>query len=122
MQKIQFETIEDYINSFPINIQLILRKIKQTIQKSSPNATETISYQMPTFKLNGKSLVHFAAWKTHIGFYATPSGNIAFKKELSKYKGAKGSVQFPLDKPIPYDLIKKIVLYRTKENLQKIVK
>lgn len=113
------QTIDDYIQSFPSDIQKILQKVRKTIRKAAPQAVETISYQMPTFKLNGKNLVHFAAWKSHIGFYATPSGNVAFKKELSKYKGAKGSVQFPITEPIPYDLMEKMVVFRVKENMAK---
>ena len=113
------QTIDDYIQSFPSDIQKILQKVRNTIRKAAPGAVEVISYQMPTFKLNGKNLVHFAAWKSHIGFYATPSGNAAFKKELSKYKGAKGSVQFPITEPIPYDLIEKIVVFRVKESVGK---
>ena len=93
--------------------------MRQTIRKAAPEAEEAIAYHMPTFKLNGKNLVHFAAFKNHIGFYPTPSGIEAFIKELSSYKGAKGSVQFPLDKPIPYDLVKKIVIFRVKENRKK---
>ena len=110
-----YETIDAYIKQFPKDIQSILEKVRKTIAEAAPEATEAISYQMPTFKLNGKNLVHFAAWKSHIGFYATPSGNEAFQKELSVYKGAKGSVQFPLDKPIPFDLIRQIVEFRVKE-------
>jgi uncharacterized protein YdhG (YjbR/CyaY superfamily) len=100
----QFRTIDEYIKTFPKNIQRILEKMRQTIKEAAPEAVEAISYQMPTFKLNGKNLVHFAAFKNHIGFYPIPSGIEAFKKELSPYKQGKGSVQFPLDKPIPYDL------------------
>jgi len=111
----EFKTINAYIKTFPKDVQAVLEKIRETIQKAAPKSEETISYQMPAFKLNGKVLVYFAAWKNHIGFYATPSGNAAFKKELSKYEGAKGSVKFPLDEPIPYALIKKIVLFRMKE-------
>jgi uncharacterized protein YdhG (YjbR/CyaY superfamily) len=92
--------------------------VRTTIKAAAPNAKEKISYQMPTFDLNG-NLVHFAAFKNHIGFYPTPSGIEKFKKELSVYEGAKGSVKFPLDKPIPYALIRKIVLFRVKENLAK---
>ncbi len=92
----QFRTIDDYIKTFPNDVQNILEKIRQTIKKAAPEAVEAISYQMPTFKLNGKNLVHFAAFKNHIGFYPTSSGIEAFKKELSPYKGAKGSVQFPI--------------------------
>jgi uncharacterized protein YdhG (YjbR/CyaY superfamily) len=115
----QFETIDEYIKTFPEDVQAILEKIRQTIRKAAPEAVETISYQMPAFKLNGRNLVYFAAWKNHIGFYPMPSGTEAFKKELSPYKGAKGSVRFPIEKPIPYDLVKKIVIFRVKENLEK---
>ncbi len=107
--KKQFRTIDEYIKTFPNDVQSILEKMRQTIKKAAPEAVETISYQMPTFKLNGKNLVHFAAFKNHIGFYPIPSGIEAFKKELSSYKQGKGSVQFPIDKPIPYDLVEKIV-------------
>ena len=112
----QFRTIDEYIRTFPTNTQNILEKMRQTIKEAAPEAVEAISYQMPTFKLNGKNLVHFAAFKNHIGFYPIPSGIEVFKKELSPYKQGKGSVQFPLDKPIPYDLVEKIVKYRVKEN------
>ncbi|VVB94659.1 Uncharacterised protein [uncultured archaeon] len=117
--KKQFRTIDEYIKTFPNDVQSILEKMRQTIKKAAPEVVEEISYQMPTFKLNGKNLVHFAAYKNHIGFYPTPSGIEAFKKELSPYKGAKGSVQFPIKEPIPYDLMKKIVIFRVKENLEK---
>jgi len=117
--KKQYKTIDEYINTFPSDIQDILEKMRQTVRKAAPGAVEVISYQMPTFKLNGKNLVHFAAWKNHIGFYPTPSGTEAFQKELSLYKGAKGSVQFPMDRPIPFDLVKKVVVFRVKENLKK---
>ena len=111
-------TINKYISYFPEDVQNILDKIRKTIKEAAPDATEAISYQMPTFKINGKNLVHFAGYKNHIGFYPIPSGIEAFKKELSSYKQGKGSVQFPLDKPIPYDLIKKIVIYRVDEELK----
>ena len=117
-RKEQFKTIDGYIKTFPEDIQSILERMRQTIRKAAPEAVEAISYQIPTFKLNG-NLVHFAAFKNHIGFYPTSSGIEAFKKELSPYKGGKGSVQFPIDKPIPYDLVKKIVMFRAKENLKK---
>jgi uncharacterized protein YdhG (YjbR/CyaY superfamily) len=94
--------------------------MRLTIRKEVPEAVEAISYQMPTFKLNGKNLVHFAAWKNHIGFYPVPSGIEAFKKELSPYKQGRGSVQFPIDKPIPYDLVKRIIEHRAKENLERM--
>jgi uncharacterized protein YdhG (YjbR/CyaY superfamily) len=107
--------VDEYIAKFPKDVQAVLQKIRQTIHEAAPEASETISYQMPAFKLNGKNLVYFAAWKKHIGFYATPSGNEAFKKELALYKSAKGSVQFPLDEPMPYELIKKMVKFRIQE-------
>ncbi len=113
-----FQNIDEYIAAFPKDIQEILMQIRETIHKAAPEALEKISYQMPTFYLNG-NLVHFAAYKKHIGFYPAPSGIESFKKELSVYKGAKGSVQFPLDKPIPLDLISKIVKFRISENLKK---
>jgi uncharacterized protein YdhG (YjbR/CyaY superfamily) len=117
--KPKFTTIDAYVATFPKEVQVILEKIRQTIRKAAPGAVEAISYQIPTFKLNSSNLVHFAAWKDHIGFYATPSGNAAFKKELSRYKVAKGSIQFPLDEPIPYDLVTRIVLFRVKETQAK---
>ena len=113
--KAKFTTMDAYIASFPTEVQGILEQIRQTIRKAAPGATEAISYQIPTFKMNGSNLVHFAAWKEHIGFYATPSGNAAFKKELARYKVAKGSIRFPLDEPIPYGLVAKIVKFRVKE-------
>jgi uncharacterized protein YdhG (YjbR/CyaY superfamily) len=112
------KNIDEYIACFPKDVQAILEKIRATIRKAAPDAEEKISYQMPTFALKG-NLVHFAAWKEHIGFYPAPTGIEAFKTELSAYEGAKGSVQFPLDRPIPYDLIGRIVEYRVKENLEK---
>jgi len=112
-------TIDAYIKAFPQNVQEILEKVRQIIRKEAPEAVEAISYGMPTFKLNGKNLVHFAGWKEHIGFYPTPSGIEKFKKELSHYQGAKGSIQFPLNQPIPYDLIAQIVKYRIEENINK---
>jgi uncharacterized protein YdhG (YjbR/CyaY superfamily) len=107
--------IDQFISKYPPEIQTILQKIRATIQKSAPGAKETIGYGIPTFKLNGKNLVHFSAFKEHIGFYPTPTGIEHFKKELSVYEGAKGSVKFPLNKPIPYALITKIVQFRVKE-------
>ena len=112
------QNIDEYIAGFPKDIQAILQEIRKTVKKAAPQATEKISYQMPTFYLNG-NLVHFAAFKHHIGFYPTPSGTEKFQKEISEYKAAKGSIQFPLDEPIPYDLITKIVEFRVKENLAK---
>jgi uncharacterized protein YdhG (YjbR/CyaY superfamily) len=118
--KNQFETIDEYISAFPKPIQEILQKLKKTIKESAPQAQEAISYQIPTFKLNG-NLVHFAAFKDHIGFFPTPSPIVAFKKELSKYKTSKGTIRFPINEPIPFDLVSKIVKYRVKENLQKSI-
>jgi len=115
----QFKTIDEYIKASPKDVQSILQRLRLTIQKAAPEAVETISYQMPTFKLNGKGLVYFAAFKNHIGFYPIPSGIEAFKKELSRYKQGKGSVQFPIDKPIPYDLVRRIVRFRAKENRER---
>jgi len=117
--KKQFKTIDEYIKAFPKDVQSILEKIRQTIRKAAPEAVEAISYQIPTFKLNGKNLVHFAAFKNHVGFYPTPSGTEAFRKELSPYKAGKGSVRLPIGKPIPYDLVRKIVMFRMKENQEK---
>src|SRR6185503_13104608 len=110
--------IDAYIAGFPEDVQQILEKIRTTIQKVAPDAEETINYGIPTFTLKG-NLVHFAGFKKHVGFYPTPTGIEKYKKELSIYEGAKGSVQFPLDKPIPYGLISKIVKFRVKENLER---
>jgi len=111
-------TVNEYIKSFPIEVQIILEKIRRTIREAAPQAEETISYHMPAYKLHGKYLVFFAAFKNHIGFYPVPSGIEAFKNELSSYKQGKGSVQFSFDEPIPYDLVKKIVIFRMKEGLE----
>ncbi|MFN8413986.1 MAG: DUF1801 domain-containing protein [Anaerolineales bacterium] len=111
-------TIDEYIATFPKDIQKILNEVRKTIKTAAPMAEEKISYQMPTFFLNG-NLVHFAAFKNHIGFYPTPSAIEAFKKELSVYEGAKGSVQFPLNQPMPLKLISKIVKFRVGQNLEK---
>lgn len=110
-----FKTIDEYIASHPAEVQKILKKIWSQIKKIIPEAEEAIRYQMPTFRLNGKNLVHFAAYKNHIGFYPTPSGLNAFEKELKPYRSGKGTAQFPLDQPIPYDLIEKIVKFRLAE-------
>jgi uncharacterized protein YdhG (YjbR/CyaY superfamily) len=108
-------SIDEYIAGFPTDIQKKLKEMRATIRKAAPQAEEAIKYAMPTFVLNG-NLVHFAAFKNHIGFYPTPSGIESFKKELSAYKGAKGSVQFPLDKPLPLALITKMVKFRIQKN------
>jgi uncharacterized protein YdhG (YjbR/CyaY superfamily) len=115
----QFQNIDAYIATFPKEIQTLLGQVRETIQKAAPEATEAIKYAMPTFVLKGKNLVHFAAFKNHIGFYATPSGHEEFKAALSKYKSGKGSVQFPIDEPMPLDLIASIVGFRVVEQLAK---
>lgn len=114
----QYQTIDEYIKSFPGDIQARLKQLRALIQRAAPEAQEKISYQMPTFYLNG-NLVHFAAYPKHIGFYPTPSGIEAFQKELSKYKSSKGAVQFPLDAPLPLKLIERIVKFRVKESSRK---
>lgn len=110
--------IDEYIAGFPNDIQKILEKIRKTIRKAAPDAEETIKYQMPTFTLKG-NLVHFAAFKKHIGLYPVPRGIEPFKNELSAYEGEKSTVRFPLDKPIPFDLITRIVKFGVKKNLER---
>jgi len=112
------KNIDEYIAGFPDDVKEILEKIRMTIRKAAPDAEETIKYQIPTFTLKG-NLVHFGAFKKHIGFYPTSTGIEKFKNELSVYEGAKGSVQFPFDKPIPFDLISKIVKFRVREVREK---
>lgn len=112
-----FSSIDEYIATFPPDIQAILQELRATIQAAAPQAEEKISYQMPTFYLKG-NLVHFAAYKGHIGFYPAPRGIEAFKEELSAYKGSKGAVQFPIEEPLPLDLISRIVKFRVAENLE----
>jgi uncharacterized protein YdhG (YjbR/CyaY superfamily) len=111
-------SIDAYIAAFPAEIQKMLKDLRATIHAAAPDAEERISYQMPTFFLNG-NLVHFAAFKNHIGFYPAPRGIEAFQEELSQYKGAKGSVQFPMDQPLPLKLIARIVKFRAAENRKK---
>lgn len=111
-----FKTIDEYINTFPGNIQKILQEVRKTIKSAALEAKEAISYQIPTYKMNGKNLVHFAAFKNHIGFYPGAEAIKVFKKEIASYKSSKGAIQFPLDKPMPVSLISKIVKYRVKEN------
>ena len=114
-----FKNVDEYIAGFPLATQVILEQVRSTIKKAAPDAEELISYAMPAYKLNGKALVYFAGYKTHIGFYATPTGHEAFENELSVYKQGKGSVQFPIDKPMPLDLIKRITKFRAEENEKK---
>jgi len=116
--KKEFTTIDEYIKTFPKDVQSLLQGIRQTIRKAAPEAVETISYQMPTFKLNGRFLVSFAAWKHHVAMYPIPSGTETFKKKISEYKGAKSTARFPLDKPVPYDLVTQLVTFRVKEALK----
>ncbi len=115
-EKIQFQNVDEYIRTFPENIQQLLSEIRKLILKLAPEAGETIAYGMPAYKTYGKPLVYFAGHKNHIGFYATPSGHSAFEKDLSVYRGGKGSVKFPIDQPIPYELIGRIIQFRVNEN------
>ena len=110
--------IDAYIAAFPADVQAILQQVRETIRAAAPEAQETINYQIPTFTLHG-NLVHFAGFKKHIGFYPTPSGIEKFQEALAGYELAKGSVKFPLDRPIPYELIREIVVFRVQENLEK---
>jgi uncharacterized protein YdhG (YjbR/CyaY superfamily) len=118
MESTNANNIDEYIAGFPEEVQVKLNKIRQTIREAAPEAQETIKYRMPTYTLNG-NLVHFAAYVHHIGFYPTPSGIESFEAELSAYPRSKGAIQFPLDRPVPYDLISKIVKYRVEENFKK---
>lgn len=118
MKTSEVKNVDDYIAAFPVETRVLLEELRSAIIKAAPEADEVISYQMPAYKLNGV-LVYFAGYERHLGFYPTASGITAFKKELSIYKSAKGSVQFPLDKPLPLTLISKIVKFRVKENQQK---
>ncbi|MCU0486294.1 MAG: DUF1801 domain-containing protein [Anaerolineales bacterium] len=115
--KNSYNTIDEYIATFPAEVQKLLQEMRATIRAAAPEAQEKISYQMPTFYLKG-NLVHFAAHQKHIGFYPAPSGIEAFQAELAVYKGAKGSVQFPINQPLPLDLVRRIVEYRLAENLK----
>ncbi|HJQ08834.1 MAG TPA: DUF1801 domain-containing protein [Candidatus Saccharimonadales bacterium] len=117
--KTTYTSIDEYISAFPAEVQSILKKTRQTIQKALPDTTETISYQIPTFNLNGKYVVYFACWKHHIALYPIPTGDEAFQKAIAPYISGKGTVRFPLDKPIPYDLVEKIATFRMKEAVKK---
>jgi uncharacterized protein YdhG (YjbR/CyaY superfamily) len=108
-------SIDEYIAEFPNGTQAVLRRVRRVIRDAAPEATETISYAIPTFDLDGRHLVHFAGYERHLGFYPTASGIASFKEELGGYKNAKGSVQFPLDEPLPEDLIRRIVEFRVRE-------
>lgn len=111
--------VDDYISKFPIETQERLQQLRDAILETAPEALECIGYGMPAYKLNKKPLVYFAGYKNHIGFYATPTGHAEFKEELSKYKQGKGSVQFPLNEPLPIDLVKRIVQFRMAELAKK---
>ncbi|MEP7103089.1 MAG: DUF1801 domain-containing protein [Candidatus Dojkabacteria bacterium] len=119
MNKQVFTTIDEYIDKAPVEVQGKLKELRSFIKNLAPEAEETIAYQMPTFKLNGKGLAYFAAFKNHIGFYPFPSGVAAFKEETAQYVTSKGTIQLPLDKPLPLELIEKIIKFRIKENLEK---
>ena len=113
-----YQSIDEYISQYPSDVQEKLKKFRKVIKEAAPAAEEKISYRMPTFTLHG-NLVHFAAYEKHIGFYPAPSGIEAFKEELAEYKTSKGAIQFPIDKPLPYELITRIVKFRVAENTQK---
>lgn len=115
----EIKTVDAYISGFPHEVQLLLRKVRAIILEKAPDAGESITYGMPAYKIFGKPLVYFAGFKNHIGFYATPTGHSRFTTELSPYKQGKGSVQFPLNKPVPFDLIGRIVEFRVAENKAK---
>ena len=119
INKKNITSVNDYISSFPEEIQTLLIRFRNIIKEKAPDAIESISYGMPSYKTHGKPLVYFAGYRSHIGLYATPSGHAQFAEELSKYKSGKGSVQFPIAQQIPFDLIEKIVEFRVKENLIK---
>lgn len=113
---VNYHTVDEYIAGFPEDVQRRLKTIRKLIATNAPEAIESISYAMPAYKLNRKPLVYFAAFTSHIGFYATPSGHAEFNEKLSRYKYGKGSVRFPLDEPLPLDLIEQIILFRVIEN------
>lgn len=117
--KVSFSSIDEYIATFPEDVQKIMKQLRKTIKAAAPKAGEKISYNMPTFTMNGTYLVYFAGWKTHIAFYGAPRGNAEFKEDLSAYETGQGTLKFPYDKPLPYDLITKIVKFRIAENLKR---
>ena len=118
IKKAGFTSIDEYIATFPESVQKIMKQLRKTIKAAAPGVEEAISYNMPTFNLNGKYLVYFAGWKTHIAFYGAPRGNAEFKEDLSAYETGQGTLKFPLDKPMPFDLITKIVKFRLLDLLQ----
>jgi uncharacterized protein YdhG (YjbR/CyaY superfamily) len=118
-KKSSFASMDDYIATFPEDVQNILKQVRSTIKAAAPKAEETISYEIPTFKLNGKYLIYFAGWKNHISIYPIPAGDAAFRKEVEPYVSGKGTLKFPLDKPIPYQLITQMVKLQIADNLEK---
>ena len=114
----KFVSINEYVSSLPENAQKAMSEIIATIKVKVPNAEESISYNMPAFKVNGEYFVHFSAWKNHIGMYPIPAGNEAFQKQIESYRSAKSSLNFPLDKPMPIKLIEKVIKFRIAENLK----
>ena len=117
-KKVGFTSIEEYIGTFPQNVQKTLEEVRRTIKAAAPDAREKISYQIAAFELNGRNLIHFAGWKNHIALYPIPSGSEAFNKQLSQYVDGKGTLKFPLDKPLPLKLISKVVKLRVADNLR----
>ncbi len=111
-----FASIDEYISAYPAEVQVILQKLRQTIKAAAPDAVEAMKYGIPTFRLNNKNLVHFGGFKTHIGFFPAPSGIKQFENELKQYQTGKGTIQFPLNQPIPYDVVTKVVKFRVEEN------
>lgn len=122
MDSTKFSNVDEYIATFPSTVRIVLQQIRATIKQTAPEANESIAYGMPAYKLNNLPLVYFGGFKNHIGFFATPSGHAEFAQALSQYKQGKGSVQFPFDEPLPVELIKEIVLFRVKENVEKDIK
>ena len=122
MERRQYKDIDDYISVFPDDIQALLQEIRRVIKESAPEAEEAIRYGMPTFRIRDRNLVHFAGFKRHFGFYPTPSGIDAYRDELSTYQVSKGAIQFPMGRPVPFDLIRKIVKSRVQEVLAKTKK
>lgn len=118
MKDLETSSIDDYIAGFPTDLQMILQKVRQTIREAAPDAKEKIAYGIPTFTLEG-NLVHFAAFKEHIGFYPDPRGIDEFINKLARYRSGKGTIQFPLNEPIPYDLIREVTLWRVSDNLRR---
>ena len=120
--KVRFTSMDEYIASFPQETQKVLEDIRATVKAVAPDAKEKISYQIPTFELNGRNLIHFAGWKKHVSLYPVPAGDEAFEKKISKYVAGKGTLKFPLDEPVPLELIEEIVKFSVTGNLEKIGK